>query len=333
MRKNTLILILFCSSVFIYTLFNSHQAHAVATCNPNGAVTITPPSIIVQRDAPIGSQLSWTATPNSVNFTCTGSISSSAGLGVKSYGNYLTNLSGNHNLYSTNIPGIAYSIGVNANGGSYHWAVNTANNERLTLSASGSWDANNFISGGQSYSVAFYKVGPSGSGAMVPMTIGGGRLLLDSTYAPDVPINMTSFNVTTVACSINSTIIQVPLEEVSVGDLTGVGTTAKPKQFDLGLNCDAGARINVKMTGTQNTDSSSAGVLQLTNAGNASVATGVGIQIMYNGAPLSLNNNIVLKTSAGDQETFPFIAQYYQTQNTVTAGDANTTMTLNITYQ
>ncbi|MNH37426.1 Fimbria adhesin protein precursor [compost metagenome] len=87
------------------------------------------------------------------------------------------------------------------------------------------------------------------------------------------------------------------------------------------------------MTGTQNTDTSTTGVLQLTNAGAANVAKGVGIQILYNNTPLALNNNIVLKTSAGGQETFPFVAQYYQTRNPVSTGSANATMTLNLTYQ
>jgi type 1 fimbria pilin len=48
---------------------------------------------------------------------------------------------------------------------------------------------------------------------------------------------------------------------------------------------------------------------------------------------MALNNNIVLKTSAGGQETFPFTAQYYQTKSSVTSGAANATATLNLTYQ
>lgn len=139
--------------------------------------------------------------------------------------------------------------------------------------------------------------------------------------------------VTVLACSINTPQIQVPLDDVIAGSLTSIGTTAKPKTFNLGLSCDAGARVNVKMTGTQNSDSSANGVLQLSGAGSAGVATGVGIQILYNNSPLKLNKNIVLKTSPGGQETFPFVAQYYQTKSTVTTGDANATATLNLTYQ
>jgi type 1 fimbria pilin len=40
-----------------------------------------------------------------------------------------------------------------------------------------------------------------------------------------------------------------------------------------------------------------------------------------------------LKNSAGGQETFPITARYIQTKDKVTAGSANATATLNITYQ
>ncbi|HDS5029757.1 fimbrial protein [Enterobacter kobei] len=57
------------------------------------------------------------------------------------------------------------------------------------------------------------------------------------------------------------------------------------------------------------------------------------MQIVYNGAPLMLNNRIVLKTSSGGQETFPLTARYYQTRTTVSTGTANASATLNLTYQ
>jgi type 1 fimbria pilin len=140
-------------------------------------------------------------------------------------------------------------------------------------------------------------------------------------------------SVNVLACSINTPNVQVPLDDVLAKDLTSVGSVAKPTEFDVGLNCDAGARVNVMLTGAQNTDTSVSGVLQLSGAGSAGVATGVGIQILYNNAPLALNNNLVLKTSDGGEEAFLFKAQYYQTKNSVTAGSANAVATLNLTYQ
>ncbi len=74
-------------------------------------------------------------------------------------------------------------------------------------------------------------------------------------------------------------------------------------------------------------------VLALNGQGTPGTADGVGIQMLYNNVPLQLNNRIVLKRSAGGQETFPLVARYYQTRSVVRPGSANATATLNITYQ
>ncbi|HHB1450056.1 TPA: fimbrial protein, partial [Serratia odorifera] len=95
--------------------------------------------------------------------------------------------------------------------------------------------------------------------------------------------------VTQLACSLNASNIQVPLGDVLATEFTGVGTTLKPKAFNVGLNCDANAKINVSLGGTQSAESSDSSILQLTNAGSAGVAKGVGVQLLYNNTPLKLN--------------------------------------------
>ncbi|WP_269933573.1 fimbrial protein [Serratia liquefaciens] len=142
-----------------------------------------------------------------------------------------------------------------------------------------------------------------------------------------------STTVTKIACSLNSTSINVPLGDVSTVQFTAIGATVGDKTFDLGLNCDKEARINVALAGTQNTDTTDTSVLALTNAGQTGTAKGVGVQLLYGGVPLKINNNMVLKTSVGGQETLPFTARYYQTNNLLEPGKANSSATLNITYQ
>lgn len=156
---------------------------------------------------------------------------------------------------------------------------------------------------------------------------------MDDAHVEMVGINFIGSTVTQVACSIETPVIQVPLDDVMGSTFTGVGSTAKPKVFNVGLECDAGARVNVKLSGERDTNTRADGVLQLTNAGSTDVASGVGIQILYNNNPISFDNNIILRTSAGGQETFPFVAQYYQTKSELTAGEANATATLNVSYQ
>jgi len=140
-------------------------------------------------------------------------------------------------------------------------------------------------------------------------------------------------NITSVACSLNSTSINVPLGDVLDIKFTAIGATVGDKSFDVGLTCDKEARINVALAGTQNSDTTDTSVLALTNAGQAGTASGMGVQLLYGGTPLKINNNIVLKTTPGGQETLPFTARYYQTNKVVTPGKANSSATLNITYQ
>lgn len=144
-----------------------------------------------------------------------------------------------------------------------------------------------------------------------------------------------SVTVTAQACAINNSSIAVPLDPVLADSFTGAGTTKGDRTFTIDLNCDAGARINASLSGTQSAETANDSILALSGAGMSGVASGIGIQLLYGNTPLKLNNNIVLKTSTGGQEFPPgaFTARYFQTKNNVTAGSANATATLNITYQ
>ncbi|MFP2514726.1 fimbrial protein [Buttiauxella agrestis] len=317
-ERNILILIALVCSIFI-------ASPAKAACSYGGGINapytfyINYGSVIVQRDMPIGSII---AIPT-ISGSTTGTVTCSGGQYI-SFVNYLfTTHSSIDYVYNTNIPGVGIRE-MNVN-------LPLMNYIRF-MTGGGVENSANILSTGPS-SFALVKTGniPAGtnmlsSGLLVAETI--------TTFTDAYHLNIADgATVTSVACSLNSTKIDVPLKDVLAADLTSVGTTAKPKDFDLGLNCDAGARINVMLTGTKNTDTSTAGVLQLTGAGTAGVATGVGIQVLYNSTPLALNNNIVLRTSAGGQETFTFTAQYYQTKMNPTVGSANAIATLNITYQ
>lgn len=148
-------------------------------------------------------------------------------------------------------------------------------------------------------------------------------------------IDLAATKITTLACSITTPTLTFPLGSVPIsefGNTVGFIPTETSTQ-NLGLNCDAGANINVSLNASQNPDVSTPSVVALDNQGGAGTATGLGVQFIYNGSPLEINKNIVLKQSSGGQETFPITARYYQTKTTVTAGDASTSATLTLTYQ
>ena len=115
---------------------------------------------------------------------------------------------------------------------------------------------------------------------------------------------------------------------------TVVGTTPAGAQNtqNTGLTCAAGTNITVSLSGIQNPDSANTSVMALTGQGNAGTAKGVGVQLIYNGAPLAMNSRLFCDSLPG-QETLPLTARYYQTLTRVESGSANASATLNLTYQ
>lgn len=179
--------------------------------------------------------------------------------------------------------------------------------------------------------VELYKTGP-----ITSKNIDSG-LYFQKTY-DDLEVirgSIVAGQVIQLACSLNSSTITVPLPDALGSAFTGRGTTKGDTAFTINLNCDAGTRINASLSGTQSAETANDSILALSGAGTSGVASGIGIQLLYDNTPLKLNNNIVLKTSAGGQEFPPgaFTARYFQTKDNVTAGSANATATLNITYQ
>lgn len=225
------------------------------------------------------------------------------------------------NVYKTNVTG----IGIRANGFTYFG--NPAGQYSVYSSAmSGPYTAAYFT-------IELVVTGPVSPGVIKKGEIGyvsydGSPSIKSATLTLGSDVKVTS-----TGCSLKTQNINIKLDDISDAELVSVGTTAKLKDFDIGLDCDANARVNVQLKGTQNPDTKADGVLKLTNAGSAGVAKGVGIQMLYDNKPMTLNQRVVLKSSAGGLETFTFGAQYYQTKAAVSDGSANATATLDITYQ
>lgn len=304
------------------------NSRAIAGCWFDTGTTLPmrlslPASLVVQRDAPPGTVI-WSSEQS----TRTGEIMIWCGYGsyteATRYISAQSLVAGYSDVYQSNIPGIGFRV----------------RNPGFRLQ----WDP---VPTTQNYTPPgiVYGYGPN----QVPFKmeliyVGGnanGQLSFASPLASLTTGEITASqlyidggtSITKVACSLNSTSINVPLGDVLDIKFTAIGTTVGDKNFDVGLTCDKEARINVALAGTQNSDTTDTSVLALTNTGQAGTAGGMGVQLLYGGTPLKINNNIVLKTSPGGQETLPFTARYYQTNKVVTPGKANSSATLNITYQ
>lgn len=285
---------------------------------------------IVQRDAPVGSDI----TSTSPNFGNTGHLWAVAN--DYCYMNLVITYNGAvpagiTDVYKTNLEGVGIKLGA-SDTLSYYWGSPAPGKVMHNGSAY-------YIGGTGIYPayIALVKTGPITSGQLTSGEVGYETVYgIDQTTYPGQSFTISNGSVTQVACSIKTPNLTFPIGDVlatkfgtSVGTLPDGGENTQ----NLGLDCDAGANINVSLNGTQNPDLSDNSILALTGQGDAGVASGVGVQLLYNDAPLKLNNRIVLKKSDGGQETFPIKARYYQTKTAVTTGTANASATLELTYQ
>lgn len=281
--------------------------------------------VIIQRDTAVGTVLaSQTVTINTSRENITDGYCQRSRVSL----NYTNGWSPLNGIAATNVAGIGVRLTFRQTPSltSYVYIAN----QTSTVNPGDLWYMEQSV-----WLIELIKTGPISSGHLAT-GIWANVSIIPVADAPWITTSLTATgtnNITVLACSLSSTSINVPLGDVSSTKFTAIASTTGDKGFNVGLSCDKDAKINVSLAGTQNADTSDTSVLALTNAGQTGTATGVGVQLLYGGTPLKINNNIPLKTSAGGQETLPFTARYYQTQTAVSAGLANSSATLNITYQ
>lgn len=311
------------------------QSHAYGKCSlGEGAKTATIefqfPDLVIQRDAPVGSIL---ASKRATVATHTGAV----GIGMDDpliicdKGHFLkygdshfstVNYNGEAMLDS-GIPGVSIRLKPYSGSALLQWSYPPetiiAFSGKLTTRSYGGLD------------IEIVKTAPTtGNG-----NIKSGMMVRASAYDQYYLFNyrMIGSKVTTVACSVTTPSVQVQFGKIPKNKFTGVGSSPISKEFNITLNCDSFARVNLSMDGIKNTDVSDGSVLALTGQGNDGIASGIGVQLTYNETPIELNKETSLKDSGGGLENFKFKAKYYQTKSKVTAGKANAIATFNITYQ
>ncbi|CAK9883747.1 MAG: Type-1 fimbrial protein, A chain [Candidatus Erwinia impunctatus] len=329
------------SFIFVFMLLLSFKSQAYTCERVTPTSVITVPNLTIQRDLPVGSQIGAqysTGTVSGYNCSNTYPALTAQAMGVKSYGTYVTTINGRR-IFSTSVPGIGFAVGVttvsSCNG--YTGWVNGSNpsigeENRLACGGNGIL-AQQITSIGH---VVFYKTAETtGSGTVNARNVGAFIVRNnDSTWiTPESCIQINSFSVTTLACSVNNTVISVPMGDVDKHDFSGVGSSPrsdKTRSFNIPLTCDPGARVNIKIEG--DAQNATQGVLNLTSGANK--ASGVGIQLLYNDAPLTMGTSFFLGTNASQGEyTIPLKARYYQTGATMTPGTANGSATFTMIYQ
>jgi P pilus assembly protein, pilin FimA len=243
---------------------------------------------------------------------------------------YWSHKSFSNNMMDTNLSGVGYKIKIVETANS----VNPGPANGYVNIYGGHWSSNSATQYVDVY-VEVYKTAP---------TIQSGHLSGEMFYTgyttrDPLPYDLNTIyfpagvNVSTAKCSLSSSNMKIALGDIPINNFTGVGSTTGSATSNLVLDCDPDANISVSLQANQNPDAGDSSVLALTGQGAADVASGVGVQFLYNGTPMQINNRIALKRSAGGQETLPITARYYQTRASVTTGSANASATLDLTYQ
>lgn len=306
------------------------------TCtSPNTTVNF-PAVVTVQRDATVGTVIATAQSTTKITCDPTGSTQDQDGAWdiYSSSSNIDYGSSPVANYRNTDLNGVGFKwVNLNSATGTYQTMTNTAINNSAVNARGITY--NGVTTFTDSWSLVKTSSIVSGVVNIPAITMNHRTSVTSLDKGPVFTYNFSPVTVNVLACSITTSNISVPLDTVLASSFTSVNSTKGDQPFTIGLECDVGARINASLSFTQNTETSDNSVIQLTGAGTARVASGVGIQLLYGGTILRNNTNVVLKTSSGGLE-FPagaFTARYFQTASTVTPGDANATATLNLTYQ
>ncbi|WPU21033.1 fimbrial protein [Cedecea neteri] len=169
-----------------------------------------------------------------------------------------------------------------------------------------------------------------GAGAISTGTLARGYLTPGNRFY-FFTMSLTGGTIVRAACTVTNTSISVPLGTKMTTDFTGVGSTTKDEAFNIPLNCNANTRVKVTLDGTAD-PSGAKGVLALSPSSGEKVATGVGVQVLYNKNPVTFGSLISIGTAGSGAYNIPLVGRYYQTAAKVTGGKANATATFTMTY-
>ncbi|MGQ4859152.1 fimbrial protein [Enterobacter roggenkampii] len=301
---------------FLLLLLTLISVESFAGCTNNIATqnfNLNFNTITAQRDVAPGTVVAAQSGIYNVNFSCTDSSNT--------YQEAMNGTSLGNNLYDIGVSGYGIRVSENDSGGGFHHYFPMA-------FALGTYSASYM------YKVELVRTSdPAASGSLRSGQIANVSISNQFFIAT---WNITGGSITTLACSLSSGSLSFPIGNIpATGFGSTVGTTPVNTQVSqtLGLTCNPGANINISLSGQQNPDVANTSVLALSGQGGPGVAQGVGVQILYGGTPLNLNNTVFLQQSGGGLASFPIVARYYQTKSVVLPGTANTTATLNITYQ
>lgn len=324
---------------------------ANAACAPKPPIAITLPPLTFDGPAngpTIGQAIgsNWGGIMTSPNFysgCLVGSIISIPAMATSGIASGITYTEDGvtYPIFTTSVPGIGVAVGIKT----------TIDENYIPLKRPMTY----IYEGGEISSIGIMAkaklvaIGPLKSGVYQIATtslaeiIGGAK---DQSQPPGggmLMLNATTLTITARTCQMSGATTQnVPLLPVAKNQFSGVGSSAGGEaNFSLTTLCDSG--VNLYATMTDGSDPGNTG--NILKPAEGTTASGVGVQILRNGLPISFGPDSSAKgntnqwyigtAGSGGSEPFtiPLKARYVQTAQTMVAGSVKARATVTFSYQ
>ncbi|RJT27979.1 fimbrial protein [Buttiauxella izardii] len=313
-KKHHMLLLL--AGLFVSTLAVTQNAYAVCP-----AVSLAPPPAAINVDAKvaIGAVVgTTTVTFPDATYGCSPQVGQAMYI-WKGYG------TPNGNIYPTHAPGLGYRLKF----GPGIWPDYMGTDYFPLAKYRPDQGAQTGMHGG-TLIIEFIKLGPVGNDPIPAQTLAVYGVGLDLNdfdkyvhidLAGDIPVIEQHF------CTADS-VVNVPLDDVYTNELSLSNPGAKPKDFQIKINCPTQNNISLLFTGDMQ-DAANA-VFKNTDPATAS---SVGVQILRNGSPVpnGNGNNINLGNVTGNLTTL-FTARYYALATPVAEGAVTSVAYATIMY-
>ena len=342
--KKYIFLVLIIPVFFGIMLPKVHASYKCTTLTTSTKITV--PNISIPHDLPVGSPIGPEIRSNEVlGYKCSGRKVSRQDFGIRFPYSHSSLMIDGRFIYATSVAGIGYAVGMQDTS-SAPCPKKTAfldgtNSLAPNLPIRSVCSINGLFTKGDwkgVFIIQLYKTAEKiGSGPITTMNLpytSAFVLMTDGVEAlPEATFTINPIPIKTLGCTINSSTVSVPLGNVNRPMFKGPGTwpgDTNTRDFAIPLTCEAGTRVNLKIDG--NIQNAAQGVLNLTSVTGS--ASGIGVQLLYDNKPLPLSTTIETgETSSTGVYNIPLKARYYQTDNNISAGIANSSATFTLTYQ
>ncbi|HFF1654768.1 MULTISPECIES: fimbrial protein [Providencia] len=314
--------------LFIIGFLSSISAYTNAACyqNPNFnnlQRTLQNQTITLQYDdmrtnvvlATINTSMfsGWRSSHSGTNSDC----------GAWQVGRFLNGWSSTNNIAPTNIPGIGVRVGINSSNIWFPFRIAYTDQSwgfenlgwKTEIVKTGRVTTSNYIRGGQLAQFSQEN------------TKTNSTFILSTLY---MPTNGIRINV--VKCTATSANYSVQLGDWFDTQFKNIGDTSEMVNIPVILTCDKGTNIKATVTSSAGYVDETTGKIKLTGANSA---TGIAIQLLdKNNIPIKLKVKTSLQNNIQTNEyLFNWKARYVKTANNITAGAANSTVIINISYE